>query len=63
MTVYAVRHIANKLPRCHECGGYRKRVGFMPHEHDPTLRVDLYRCEACDARSAETVADATERCH
>jgi len=27
----------------------------MPHDHDPDLRVDLFRCVSCDARSAETV--------
>jgi hypothetical protein len=39
---------------CSTCGGRRRHVGFVPHEHDPNLRIDLYRCFSCDARSAET---------
>jgi hypothetical protein len=48
---------------CVKCGGHRKRVGFVPHEQDANLRVDLYRCESCDEASAETVARESDLFH
>jgi len=50
-------------PPCPKCGGRQKLIGFMPHEHDPKFRVELYRCQSCGQKSNRTVRaqEATPR--
>src|SRR4051794_20446720 len=41
--------------RCATCGARLKLVGFMPHEHDPNLRREFYRCRSCGRKSDRSV--------
>jgi hypothetical protein len=40
---------------CPHCGGRLKMIGFMPHEEDPTIRLELYRCLSCNRKSDRAV--------
>jgi hypothetical protein len=42
-------------PSCPNCGGLRRRVGFVPDADCAECRVDRYRCELCGQRSETTV--------
>src|SRR3954471_19265008 len=54
MMLETANYASRTLEPCSSCGGYRRRIGVVPHEHHHNLRVDLYRCVSCDARSAES---------
>jgi hypothetical protein len=55
------RAAAKAIARCPQCGGRRKRIGFLPHDQNPGVRIDLYRCGSCDEKSDETVFASSAR--
>jgi hypothetical protein len=49
------RALAMELLGCSKCAGRRRRIGFVPVEQEPHLRIDLYRCTSCGEKSEEVV--------
>jgi hypothetical protein len=48
------------VPRCSQCDGPRRIVGFLPDIECSECRINLYRCGCCGERSEVTVCSIME---